>query len=136
MYVEYCSIGKGFLRAPSLSLKGIITMWCHTSSTKSAQTDFAGSLGIGLYDAPIPYSTPLHKPKGNGHVQRCSGYLASPRASLSLCGTATWLWVNTYPHKTSTSETIRSAVLVLYRIDPSNVPTYPKYLKQKDKKIK
>ena len=49
--------------------------------------------------------TPLHRPKGNGHVRRCSRYPASPRASLSLCGIATRLWVNACPHKTSTSDT-------------------------------
>ena len=101
MYVEHCSIGKGFLRAPSLSLKGIIAIWHHTNSTRSVQTLILPiPLGSG-YMVP-PYLHQLHRPKGNGHVRRYSGYLASPQAPLSLCGTAAWLWVNAYPHKTTT----------------------------------
>ena len=126
MYVEHCSVGKGFLQAPSLSLKGIIAMWHHTSSTKSAQTlILLVPLGSG-YTVP-PYHTPPHC-TGQKEMDMLGGAPGICRASLSLCGTTAWLWVNACPHKTSTSDTIRSAVLVLYRTDLSGVPTCQKYL--------
>lgn len=122
MYVEHCFVGKGFLQATSLSLKGIIAMWRHTSSTRSTQTLILPvPLGLG-YKVP-PYHTPPHciGQKGNGHVWRSSGYLASPWASLSLCGTVAYLWVSAFPHKTITSDTIRSAILVVEFYDVYNI---------------
>jgi len=59
MYVEHCFVGKGFLRALSLRFKGIITMWHHTSSFRSAQTLILPvPLGSG-YMVPL-YRTPPH----------------------------------------------------------------------------
>ena len=59
MHVEHCSIGKGFLQALSLSIKGIISMWCHTSRSRSTQTlIFPVPLG-SRYMVP-PYHSPPH----------------------------------------------------------------------------
>jgi hypothetical protein len=59
MYVEHCSVGKGFLWALSLSLKGIIAMWRYTSITRSTETlILSNPLGSG-YTMP-PYHAPPH----------------------------------------------------------------------------
>ena len=58
-YVEHYSVGKGSLWAPSLSLKGIMVMWHHTSSTRSTLTPILSvPLGSG-YTMP-PYHIPPH----------------------------------------------------------------------------